>query len=94
MRAAAQQELPHELVSKNWVPAGRAGELVVFLSSGKADRLSGRIIHLLDDVADLVIRAHEIERDDLYVLGLRKYALLNLGWARLPICLLGSGFYG
>jgi NAD(P)-dependent dehydrogenase (short-subunit alcohol dehydrogenase family) len=71
MRAAAGQELPHQLVSKKWIPAERVGELAVFLAAGKADSLSGRFLHVLDPVADLVERADEVERDDLYVLRLR-----------------------
>jgi hypothetical protein len=34
--------------------------------------MSGRFIHVLDDVAELARRADVIERDDLYVLRLRK----------------------
>jgi 3-oxoacyl-[acyl-carrier protein] reductase len=56
----------------DWLPAGRAGELSVFLASGRADALSGRFIHVLDDVRDLVRRSEEIRQDDLYVLRLRK----------------------
>jgi NAD(P)-dependent dehydrogenase (short-subunit alcohol dehydrogenase family) len=54
-----------------WLPANRAGELVVFLSSGRADVLSGRFIHVLDDAHELVRRAEAIRQDDLYVLRLR-----------------------
>jgi 3-oxoacyl-[acyl-carrier protein] reductase len=56
----------------DWLPPGRAGELSVFLASGRADALSGRFIHVLDDVRDLVRRSEEIRQDDLYVLRLRK----------------------
>jgi len=54
-----------------WLPAERAGALAVVLSSGRADALSGRFIHVLDDVEELVRRADEIRRDDLYALRLR-----------------------
>jgi NAD(P)-dependent dehydrogenase (short-subunit alcohol dehydrogenase family) len=54
-----------------WLPAERAGALAVVLSSGKADALSGRFIHVLDEVEQLVRRADEIRRDDLYALRLR-----------------------
>jgi NAD(P)-dependent dehydrogenase (short-subunit alcohol dehydrogenase family) len=54
-----------------WLPAERAGDLAVVLSSGRADALSGRFIHVLDDVEELVRRADEIRRDDLYALRLR-----------------------
>jgi len=54
-----------------WLPAERAGALAVVLSSGRADALSGRFVHVLDDVEELVRRADEIRRDDLYALRLR-----------------------
>jgi NAD(P)-dependent dehydrogenase (short-subunit alcohol dehydrogenase family) len=47
-------------------------ELVVRLASGEADRLSGRFLHALDDLDELLARVAEIERDDLYVLRLRR----------------------
>jgi hypothetical protein len=55
-----------------WVGAERAAELVVFLASGRGDALSGRYIYALDDVEDLVERAPEIQRHDLYVLRPRR----------------------
>lgn len=54
-----------------WLPAERAGMLAVLLASGRADGLSGRFIHVLDDVEELVRRTEEIRRDDLYALRLR-----------------------
>jgi NAD(P)-dependent dehydrogenase (short-subunit alcohol dehydrogenase family) len=54
-----------------WLPAERAGALAVVLASGRADALSGRFIHVLDDVEELVRRADEIRRDDLHALRLR-----------------------
>jgi NAD(P)-dependent dehydrogenase (short-subunit alcohol dehydrogenase family) len=54
-----------------WVGPERAGELVVLLASGTADSLSGRLLHVLDDVADLARRADEVEREDLLALRLR-----------------------
>jgi NAD(P)-dependent dehydrogenase (short-subunit alcohol dehydrogenase family) len=53
-------------------PIERSVCLVLFLASGRADALSGRYVSGEDDVADLVRRAEEIQRDDLYVLRLRK----------------------
>jgi NAD(P)-dependent dehydrogenase (short-subunit alcohol dehydrogenase family) len=72
IREAVEQELPTPLVSGNWLSANRVADLAVFLASGKADRLTGRFIHVLDDVADLLRRVDMIERDDLYVVRLRK----------------------
>jgi len=53
------------------VPAERAADLVLFLASGQADALSGCFISVDDDVAEMVRRAQEIQRDDLYRLRLR-----------------------
>jgi NAD(P)-dependent dehydrogenase (short-subunit alcohol dehydrogenase family) len=71
LRAAEERALASNLVSGKWLPAERAGDLAVLLASGKADRLSGRFIHVLDDLTDLLRRADEIEQNDLYVLRLR-----------------------
>ncbi len=53
------------------VPPERAADLVLFLASGKADALSGCFISVDDDLAEMVRRAEEIQRDDLYTLRLR-----------------------
>jgi NAD(P)-dependent dehydrogenase (short-subunit alcohol dehydrogenase family) len=45
--------------------------LVVFLASGNADSLSGRLFMVPDDPAELVSRADEIRQKDLYTLRLR-----------------------
>jgi NAD(P)-dependent dehydrogenase (short-subunit alcohol dehydrogenase family) len=49
----------------------RAAQLVVLLASGKADALSGCFISVRDDVAEMVRRAEEIQRGQLYTLRLR-----------------------
>ena len=54
------------------VDVERAADLVSFLASGRADRLSGRFLHALDDVAGLAERAEEIVADDLYAVRLRR----------------------
>jgi NAD(P)-dependent dehydrogenase (short-subunit alcohol dehydrogenase family) len=59
---ARDEEVPDE------VPA----TLVVFLASGAADVLSGRIIRVSDDVAQMVARAAEIQERELYVLRERE----------------------
>jgi NAD(P)-dependent dehydrogenase (short-subunit alcohol dehydrogenase family) len=51
----------------------RTGTLVARLASGEADALSGRFIHALDDLDELIRRADEIVRDDLYALRLRTF---------------------
>ena len=49
----------------------RAVEVFMFLASGKADQLSGRHIDVYDDEMELVARADEIGREDLYTLRRR-----------------------
>lgn len=61
-----------DVPEEEWVPVERAGELCVFIATGKADRLSGRYLHVLDDITELIARADEIVENDLYVLRLRK----------------------
>ena len=56
----------------DWVAPERAAELCVFLASGQADRLSGRYVHVLDDIRELVRRAEEVAASDLYALRVRK----------------------
>jgi NAD(P)-dependent dehydrogenase (short-subunit alcohol dehydrogenase family) len=73
--AAATHDWPVDWASNasgSWLPPERAGELAVFLASGRADALTGRFIHVLDDVADLVRRAEEIRNEDLYTVRLRR----------------------
>ena len=57
-------------------PATRAGldlelfiRLTVTVALGGADALSGRFLHALDDVSELLRRIEEIDRQELYVLG-------------------------
>ena len=52
-------------------PPERPADLVVLLASGQADALSGCLISVDDDVTDMVRRAEEIQRDELYTLRLR-----------------------
>ncbi|HEY1495841.1 MAG TPA: SDR family oxidoreductase [Candidatus Solibacter sp.] len=47
-------------------------DLVLFLASGKADRLSGRLFSVNEDLEDIVRRADEVERDNLYLLRTRR----------------------
>ena len=47
-----------------------ATNLVLYLASGKADALSGRFFIVPEDPADVVGRADEVKRDDLYTLRL------------------------
>jgi NAD(P)-dependent dehydrogenase (short-subunit alcohol dehydrogenase family) len=57
----------------DWTPIDRIGHLVADLATGRADRLSGRFIHVHDDLDELILHAGEIERDDLHQLRMRTY---------------------
>ena len=52
-------------------PPERAAELVMFLASGKEDGLSGCFFTVTDDVVEMVKRAEEIQKEELYTLRLR-----------------------
>jgi NAD(P)-dependent dehydrogenase (short-subunit alcohol dehydrogenase family) len=64
----------HKYVSQggSGVPPKHAAELVVLLASGQADALSGCFVSVDDDVAEMVQRAEEIQREGLHTLRLRK----------------------
>ena len=53
-----------------WKPPERAAELCLFLASGHADALTGRMLRVYDDEHELVAQAAEIERAMLYTLRL------------------------
>jgi NAD(P)-dependent dehydrogenase (short-subunit alcohol dehydrogenase family) len=59
-----------DVPADQWVPIEKSGALVVALASGKADVLSGRFIHALDDLDDLVAHADEIIGRNLQTPGL------------------------
>jgi NAD(P)-dependent dehydrogenase (short-subunit alcohol dehydrogenase family) len=71
---AAERWLPRfrEMREEDWLSPELAARLVVLLASGRADALSGRFLHALDDVEELIARQDEVVRDDLYALRLRK----------------------
>jgi NAD(P)-dependent dehydrogenase (short-subunit alcohol dehydrogenase family) len=52
-------------------PIERCAQMLLFLVSGRADALSGRFIRAQDSEEELVRRAEEIQRDDLYTVSLR-----------------------
>jgi NAD(P)-dependent dehydrogenase (short-subunit alcohol dehydrogenase family) len=55
-----------------WVGPERVAGLVVLVATGRADALSGRFLFALDDIEDLIRRAEEIRREDLYTVRLRR----------------------
>jgi NAD(P)-dependent dehydrogenase (short-subunit alcohol dehydrogenase family) len=54
------------------VPPERSAQLALFLATDAGVELSGRLIEIYDDMADLTRRGPEIQRNDLYVLRIRK----------------------
>ena len=58
--------------STRWISPKQAGELAVVLASGQADALSGRFLHVLDDIADLIRQAERVQEENLYTVGLRR----------------------
>jgi NAD(P)-dependent dehydrogenase (short-subunit alcohol dehydrogenase family) len=68
-------EMTEGFFSENapWTPPELAPQLVRVLASGRADALAGRYLHAEhDDIEDLILRADEIERDDLNAIRLRR----------------------
>jgi hypothetical protein len=68
---AGRRWLP-EASSGGFVDAERSAELIATLASGGADALSGRLVHALDEVEELLARIDEIRSDDLYVPRVRR----------------------
>jgi NAD(P)-dependent dehydrogenase (short-subunit alcohol dehydrogenase family) len=78
-------ELTRQLIESpagcRWLPEARTRDsadlglfvrLAVMLALGRADALSGRFLHALDDVDELLRRIDEVDRDELYVPRLRR----------------------
>jgi NAD(P)-dependent dehydrogenase (short-subunit alcohol dehydrogenase family) len=65
---AGREWLPRLGTRTDDVDPARVARLVVELATGRADALSGRFLHALDDLDDLLGRTDEIVRDDLYAL--------------------------
>jgi 3-oxoacyl-[acyl-carrier protein] reductase len=56
-----------------WTPPELAPRLVHVLASGRADELAGRYLHAEhDDIDELIVRAAEIQQDDLNAIRLRR----------------------
>ena len=69
---AGRRWLPRLAARTDVVEPERVARLLVELASGRADALSGRFLHALDDLDDLLRRSEEIARDDLYALRFRR----------------------
>ena len=62
---------PH-LAGREPLDPSLASRLLVDLASGRADRLSGRFFHALDDLDEILARADHVVSDDLYLVRVRK----------------------
>jgi NAD(P)-dependent dehydrogenase (short-subunit alcohol dehydrogenase family) len=58
--------------AEGYVPAERAGELLVRVAAGDADPLSGRFLHVDDDLDKLLAGAARVAAEDLLTLRLRE----------------------
>ena len=85
-RTAMMQYLIESPEGQKWLPGfdkiyedvpedrpQKASELVLRLASGEADSLSGCYFTLADNIEELVQRADEIRRDNLYVLTMNRF---------------------
>ena len=64
--------MPKIVEAGQTIPPERAAELVLYLASGAADALSGRMFSVGEDAAAAVGRAEEVLREELYVLRMRR----------------------
>jgi NAD(P)-dependent dehydrogenase (short-subunit alcohol dehydrogenase family) len=74
------------------VPMERPVRLVIDLASGRADALSGRLVTVFDDLDEMMARAAEIEREELYSLRVKR--LDSGGMPAALAVLLNSGERG
>jgi len=63
--------LRQEIVAGHDLPAERVAQLVIQLTDGRGDALTGRYIDAHDDLTALLARTEEIQQADLYTLRLR-----------------------
>jgi NAD(P)-dependent dehydrogenase (short-subunit alcohol dehydrogenase family) len=68
---AGRRWLP-DVGSGGVVPVEQGARMVAALVSGRADRLSGRFLHALDDLDDVLRRADEVDAGDYYAPRLRR----------------------
>lgn len=81
VKTAMTERLLEVNAERGWFPhlEGRetldpelAARLLLVLASGRADLLSGRFFHALDDMDEILRRADEVVDDDLYAARLRR----------------------
>jgi NAD(P)-dependent dehydrogenase (short-subunit alcohol dehydrogenase family) len=68
---SVKQDFAASFASGADVPPEKAGRLVAYLASGRADALTGRFVHVNADVQQMVADISDIEERDLYVLRQR-----------------------
>jgi NAD(P)-dependent dehydrogenase (short-subunit alcohol dehydrogenase family) len=68
---AGRRWLP-EVGSGSVVDAEQTAQLIARIAGGGADRLSGRLLHTLDELDVLLAEIDEIRRDDLYAPRVRR----------------------
>lgn len=96
VRTAMSEEVLNTEAGQRWVPQARAqfehgrdfppeatARLVAFLASGRGDALSGRVLYVDYDNADLARRAKQIQDEDLYTLRYREEGPATI--ARVPL---------
>ena len=71
-RSMANSPWSRELDHSEVVPAGRSAELVARIAAGDADLLSGRLLHALDDLDEMLAHLQEIADAELYVPRVRR----------------------
>ncbi|MEM8767258.1 MAG: SDR family oxidoreductase [Pseudomonadota bacterium] len=62
-----------DIPADQWVPIEKSGALAVALASGRGDKLSGRFIHALDDLDELIEHADEIIERNQQTLAMQFY---------------------
>ena len=85
VKTAMSEEVANTEAGRRWVPQAhaqfehgrdfppeRTAQLVAFLASGQGDGLSGRVLYVDYDIADLARRARQIQDEDLYTLRYRE----------------------
>jgi NAD(P)-dependent dehydrogenase (short-subunit alcohol dehydrogenase family) len=63
---AGRRFLPELNDRQDAIDPAESGRLVVEIASGRLDPLAGRLLHVLDDLDELLARAAEIDERDLY----------------------------
>jgi NAD(P)-dependent dehydrogenase (short-subunit alcohol dehydrogenase family) len=81
VQTALTRHIAESEEGRKWLPevgtgrvlqAEEGANIVAALVSGRADALSGRFIHALDDLDQMLRRSEEIEREDYYAPRLRR----------------------